>query len=108
MMIFMLVVIGLIMRVKRSLYLLFFFFSSRRRHTRFDCDWSSDVCSSDLGGVDGVEDPGGGAEVPPGAEAAQPGAAPADARPGGDEAGVPVVGPVPVIEIGRASRRERV
>src|SRR2546430_4705365 len=28
--------------------LLVFFFSSRRRHTRFDCDWSSDVCSSDL------------------------------------------------------------
>src|SRR2546430_7437860 len=28
--------------------LLRFFFSSRRRHTRFDCDWSSDVCSSDL------------------------------------------------------------
>src|SRR2546430_9458277 len=27
-----------------------FFFSSRRRHTRFDCDWSSDVCSSDLRG----------------------------------------------------------
>ena len=24
------------------------FFSSRSRHTRFDCDWSSDVCSSDL------------------------------------------------------------
>src|SRR2546430_8570016 len=24
------------------------FFSSRRRHTRFDCDWSSDVCCSDL------------------------------------------------------------
>src|SRR2546430_16262272 len=33
---------------------LLFFFSSRRRHTRFDCDWSSDVCSSDL--------PGGAAE----------------------------------------------
>src|SRR2546430_3522615 len=32
------------------LLLLFFFFSSRRRHTRFDCDWSSDVCSSDLVG----------------------------------------------------------
>src|SRR2546427_122740 len=31
------------------LALYFFFFSSRRRHTRFDCDWSSDVCSSDLG-----------------------------------------------------------
>src|SRR6266568_5555514 len=28
--------------------LLFFFFSSRRRHTRWNCDWSSDVCSSDL------------------------------------------------------------
>src|SRR2546430_6003052 len=25
-----------------------FFFSSRSRHTRFDRDWSSDVCSSDL------------------------------------------------------------
>src|SRR2546430_9190144 len=24
------------------------FFSSRRRHTRFACDWSSEVCSSDL------------------------------------------------------------
>src|SRR5260370_38786543 len=28
--------------------MLFFFFSSRRRHTIFKCDWSSDVCSSDL------------------------------------------------------------
>src|SRR2546430_2360610 len=45
-----------------------FFFSSRRRHTRFDCDWSSDVCSSDLtypnpfglsqlGGVNGILNP---------------------------------------------------
>src|SRR2546421_2641818 len=31
-----------------SLFCLFFFFSSRRRHTRSDRDWSSDVCSSDL------------------------------------------------------------
>src|SRR5256885_15562926 len=36
-----------------------FFFSSRRRHTRLQGDWSSDVCSSDLervvaGGDDGV------------------------------------------------------
>src|SRR2546430_5667777 len=31
-----------------ALSVVFFFFSSRRRHTRFDCDWSSDVCSSDL------------------------------------------------------------
>src|SRR5260370_7546943 len=29
-----------------------FFFSSRRRHTRFKCDWSSDVCSSDLSMLD--------------------------------------------------------
>src|SRR5690606_40516626 len=29
-----------------------FFFSSRRRHTRFSRDWSSDVCSSDLGKVE--------------------------------------------------------
>src|SRR5437879_6424394 len=31
------------------MYWLFFFFSSRRRHTRYIGDWSSDVCSSDLG-----------------------------------------------------------
>src|SRR5438093_2705843 len=29
--------------------MIFFFFSSRRRHTRLVSDWSSDVCSSDLG-----------------------------------------------------------
>src|SRR2546421_3823755 len=29
-------------------FLFIFFFSSRRRHTRSDRDWSSDVCSSDL------------------------------------------------------------
>src|SRR5690606_39618092 len=28
-----------------------FFLSSRRRHTRFSRDWSSDVCSSDLGRI---------------------------------------------------------
>src|SRR6267142_3406651 len=32
----------------RTEYFFFFFFSSRRRHTRLTCDWSSDVCSSDL------------------------------------------------------------
>ena len=31
------------------LFFFFFFFSSRRRHTRLVSDWSSDVCSSDLG-----------------------------------------------------------
>src|SRR5258707_9683058 len=30
-------------------FFVFFFFSSRRRHTRYWRDWSSDVCSSDLG-----------------------------------------------------------
>src|SRR5256885_9598663 len=40
---------------------LYFFFSSRRRHTRLQGDWSSDVCSSDLA----VEaDAGGDAAVP--------------------------------------------
>src|SRR6476646_3934015 len=33
----------------RCYFLFFFFFSSRRRHTISLCDWSSDVCSSDLG-----------------------------------------------------------
>src|SRR6478736_3991494 len=36
------------------MFVFFFFFSSRRRHTRFDCDWSSDVCSSDLARDSGV------------------------------------------------------
>src|SRR5690242_20965807 len=42
------------------LYGYFFFFSSRRRHTRLTCDWSSDVCSSDLRRVGIAE---GGTEV---------------------------------------------
>src|SRR5256885_8059275 len=36
------------MRVQVTLYVTVFFFSSRRRHTRLQGDWSSDVCSSDL------------------------------------------------------------
>src|SRR5438105_14929498 len=35
--------------------MLFFFFSSRRRHTRSTRDWSSDVCSSDLGRARGSD-----------------------------------------------------
>src|SRR5688500_20142848 len=31
-----------------DMFLVYFFFSSRRRHTRLQGDWSSDVCSSDL------------------------------------------------------------
>src|SRR5256885_3469588 len=37
----------------RAYCCVFFFFSSRRRHTRLQGDWSSDVCSSDLGGCAG-------------------------------------------------------
>src|SRR5256885_8014007 len=33
---------------RERVYLVYFFFSSRRRHTRLQGDWSSDVCSSDL------------------------------------------------------------
>src|SRR2546430_14797293 len=99
----------------------FFFFSSRRRHTRFDCDWSSDVCSSDLGGtigeplrhmVEALEQLGllaGGEHSNP-AEGVDPGLARGD-----------VLGPEPVVhrqaaiqrverftgEIGRASCRGR-
>src|SRR5690242_21185335 len=44
-------------------FFFFFFFSSRRRHTRLTCDWSSDVCSSDLAGN------GAGDDIEPLAEA---------------------------------------
>src|SRR2546430_5805082 len=40
--------VGVVFHLLDLLHMIFFFFSSRRRHTRFDCDWSSDVCSSDL------------------------------------------------------------
>src|SRR5205807_8278569 len=46
-----------------KLYILFFF-SSRRRHTRLQGDWSSDVCSSDLESVEAV----GPVELGPGAQ----------------------------------------
>src|SRR5205807_6381054 len=42
-------------------FFFFFFFSSRRRHTRLQGDWSSDVCSSDLlicGDLDALTWPG--------------------------------------------------
>src|SRR2546427_12516283 len=48
----------------------FFFFSSRRRHTRFDCDWSSDVCSSDL--VAGCDASKASAQNEPAAQAPAP------------------------------------
>src|SRR5436190_10240776 len=39
---------GFIVVVCSGFSVFFFFFSSGRRHTRSLCDWSSDVCSSDL------------------------------------------------------------
>src|SRR3989454_5245811 len=45
----------------------FFFFSSRRRHTRLQGDWSSDVCSSDLGLDHREEDAGEWCEALPAA-----------------------------------------
>ena len=43
---------GLRMDIKnKSVY---FFFSSRRRHTRLQGDWSSDVCSSDIRSPGGI------------------------------------------------------
>src|SRR5450631_4716107 len=36
------------LRGARPVACMWFFFSSRRRHTILTCDWSSDVCSSDL------------------------------------------------------------
>src|SRR5689334_24101575 len=52
-----LIVKSLVQKIKR-VNKFFFFFSSRRRHTRWNCDWSSDVCSSDLPahGVDLVDE----------------------------------------------------
>src|SRR3989440_5335835 len=87
----------------------FFFFSSRRRHTRSDRDWSSDVCSSDLAAayyaghrdasvriVDSIEQLGGQvAAVYPEKNVY-------------DVAGHPKILGRDLVEIGRASCRERV
>src|SRR5688572_33397060 len=84
-----------------------FFFSIRRRHTRFDCDWSSDVCSSDL--VDNktwkqtasLKLPGGEgvADLTTDTEQRQPGTPRKNQR---------AASMVCTREIGRASCRERV
>src|SRR5690606_39687924 len=86
---------------------LFFFFSSRRRHTRFSRDWSSDVCSSDLG-------PAGGGGLdrrgPAGPQPAVPGGHQRFSG-GGRRRLRDVRGSAPLLrfaaEIGRASCRER-
>src|SRR2546430_6962095 len=88
-----------------------FFFSSRRRHTRFDCDWSSDVCSSDL-----VVKVGAATEVEmkekklrmEDALSATRAALEEGIVPGGGVALVIATSALDRIKIGRASCRERV
>src|SRR5207237_7783224 len=83
-------------------FLILFFFSSRRRHTRFKCDWSSDVCSSDLLGS--LET--GSIETL--AETPEVGTVQDDAAVFGEDTASQVVGDLELsAEIGRASCRER-
>src|SRR5256886_8465994 len=88
---------------------LVFFFSSRRRHTRFDCDWSSDVCSSDLAlALPGAVLPGGfeiGARKTYGHISEGMICSVSELALGDDHTGILVL---PADEIGRASCRERV
>src|SRR6266481_7678435 len=53
----------LLLFTNTMLMIMSFFFSSRRRHTRWNCDWSSDVCSSDLGDWLGSSPPDHGSRV---------------------------------------------
>src|SRR5205085_4068639 len=90
------------------LFFFFFFFSSRRRHTRFDCDWSSDVCSSDLRGAaePGVLQSVGAANLAAGLQDAWLGRTPVIAFTGHKEPSFQHRNSYQ--EIGRASCRERV
>src|SRR5256885_3910267 len=45
------IVLVIVVTIGGSVIVWFVFFSSRRRHTRLQGDWSSDVCSSDLTAV---------------------------------------------------------
>src|SRR5688500_20360986 len=83
--------------------LAFFFFSSRRRHTRLQGDWSSDVCSSDLlvWSPKACNKDGDIREIPPPPVEPQ-----GVVVHGGDAGKLTVLGPPG--QIGRASCRERV
>src|SRR5436305_7985588 len=87
----------------------FFFFSSRRRHTRCGRDWSSDVCSSDLGPRARPGRPGRARGPGPTDGRRQPAGAGAGAGGGGAGLHPRAVGPGRRggAEIGRASCRER-
>src|SRR5260370_31903921 len=89
-----------------------FFFSSRRRHTRFKCDWSSDVCSSDLyfegKPLADAIDPTGPADGDPNNHVVRAGAYSANAAVAGN-CRAAIRRPTEVLtKIGRASCRERV
>src|SRR3712207_6891851 len=98
--------------------LFFVFFSSRRRHTRYWHDWSSDVCSSDLAaGALGGGGPGGDLVEVPEDAGRRAERHPFEVELGGDHLPAAVLRPhehvgrhphVLVVEIGRASCRERV
>src|SRR2546422_6294197 len=97
----------------------FFFFSSRRRHTRCSRDWSSDVCSSDLLGmqcaviefarnVAGLRDANSSEFVPDGPTSVID--LMSDQRKVEEKGGTMRLGAYPCVleKIGRASCRERV
>src|SRR5688500_19107731 len=78
-----------------------FFFSSRRRHTRLQGDWSSDVCSSDLSTSGPARPPTG---RPPGPRGGSARSAPPRGATGATPATTPRRSNA---QIGRASCRER-
>src|SRR5256885_11669084 len=100
----------MIMQSAAYLRYMFFFFSSRRRHTRLQGDWSSDVCSSDLVRERSAPRPARRADLP-GRRSARRGRAEEGHLPEacglGDGEGEPVLRPRHD-KIGRASCRERV
>src|SRR5205807_7836936 len=91
-----------------------FFFSSRRRHTSLPGDWSSDVCSSDLVAVAGVRREGGFSVGGGGDQRGRSDHAQLFGQEGEDGGAAFEPGrdrrhfPSGVLEIGRASCRERV
>src|SRR2546430_8988033 len=85
--------------------MIFFFFSSRRRHTIFDCDWSSDVCSSDLAALDRVGLEGSEVEYVIMGQVLQAGAGQAPARQAAIGARLPVEVPADTINKVRSEER---
>src|SRR2546430_2919960 len=99
-------------RREHELYIADFFFSSRRRHTRFDCDWSSDVCSSDLDSP--YRNKNAITPTKGGNTAGKAMSEPRVLRPGNSShsnrnaSGTPIAAASATLEIGRASCRGRV